>query len=99
MPLGEGNSPADALHSSYPDQKEKALIMRYRIWIKGYLDSSWQEWFETLDILPEASGRTMLRGSLVDQAALYRVLLKIRSLGLVLLSLERDDLPSGQGEQ
>jgi len=41
----------------------------------------------------------MLYGSLVDQAALYRVLLKIRNLGLVLLSLETDELLSNQGKQ
>jgi hypothetical protein len=75
------------------------LNRHYRIWIKGHLDPSWQEWFETLDILPEASGRTLLCGPLVDQAALYRVLLKIHSLGLVLLSLETDEFPSIQGEQ
>ncbi|HEY4388903.1 MAG TPA: hypothetical protein VGN34_31015 [Ktedonobacteraceae bacterium] len=67
--------------------------MRYRISIKGQLDLSWQEWFEDLQILQEASNKTVLCGSLPDQAALYRVLLKIRSLGLVLLSLETDDLP------
>ncbi|GHO51469.1 hypothetical protein [Ktedonospora formicarum] len=75
------------------------LTIHYRIWTKGHLDPSWQEWFETLDILPEASGRTMLCGSLADQAALYRVLLKIHSLGLVLLSLETDEFPSVQEKQ
>lgn len=62
--------------------------MRCRIYIKGHLDPSWEEWFEHLAILPEVSGRTLLHGSLLDQAALYRVLLKIRSLGFVLLSLD-----------
>lgn len=65
--------------------------MRCHIAIKGHLDPSWQEWFEPLKILHETSGRTVLRGLLVDQAALYRVLLKIHSLGLVLLSLETDE--------
>jgi hypothetical protein len=64
--------------------------MRCRIWIKGHLDPSWQEWFEDLQIAPDGPDTTMLCGPLVDQAALYRVLLKIRSLGLVLLSLETD---------
>ncbi|WP_201374484.1 hypothetical protein [Ktedonobacter robiniae] len=65
--------------------------MRCFISVEGHLDTSWQEWFEGLDILHEASGKTVLRGSLVDQAALYRVLLKIQSLGLVLLSLETNE--------
>ena len=65
--------------------------MRCHIALKGYLDLSWQEWFENLEILHEATGRTVLHGFLVDQAALYRVLWKIHSLGLVLLSLETDE--------
>lgn len=65
--------------------------MRHRIRIKGHLDPSWREWFEHLDILPEASGYTLLCGELLDQAALYRILLKIRSLGFVLLSLDTDE--------
>ena len=72
--------------------------MRCHITIKEKLDLSWQEWFEPLALLIETPGRTELHGSLPDQAALYRVLLKIQSLGLVLLSLETDDdsaSPSG----
>ncbi|GHO98244.1 hypothetical protein KSF_082920 [Reticulibacter mediterranei] len=67
-----------------------------RIGIKGHLDPSWQEWFEDLQILPQASGKTLLCGSLPNQAALYRVLLKINSLGLTLLSLEIGDAISSQ---
>lgn len=65
--------------------------MRCQIAIKEELDPSWQEWFEPLALLNETSGGTVLRGSLPDQAALYRVLLKIQSLGLVLLSLDTDN--------
>lgn len=81
------------------NERRKTLSIRCRIWIKEHLDPSWQEWFEDLQLLPEASGRTMLHGSLVDQAALYHVLLKIRSLGLVLVALETDELPLVQEEQ
>ena len=65
--------------------------MRCHIALKGHLDLSWQELFENLEILHEAAGRTVLHGPLADQAALYRVLLKIHSLGLVLPSLEADE--------
>lgn len=65
--------------------------MRCHISLKGELDPSWQEWFEPLALLTETASRTALHGSLPDQAALYRILLKIQSLGLVLLSLETDD--------
>jgi len=80
------------------NERRMELNMRCYIFIKGELDPSWQEWFEPLALLTETSGRTVLHGSLPDQAALYRVLLKIQSLGLVLLSLETDDdYPSSSG--
>ena len=56
--------------------------------INGHLGSSWRDWFEQLEIVQEEAGTTLLCGQLEDQAALYSVLLKIRSLGLVLLSLD-----------
>jgi hypothetical protein len=81
------------------ERREKALNIRYRIFVKGHLDPSWQEWFEDLQIAPDSPETTMLYGSLVDQAALYRVLLKVRSLGLVLLALDTDELPLTREEQ
>ena len=62
--------------------------MHYHIRLKGHLASTWQPWFAPLQITNEASGTTVLAGSLPDQAALYGVLLKIDRLGLTLLSLE-----------
>ncbi len=58
----------------------------YEIRLRGHLDSSWSDWFEGLAIINEAD-QTVLRGLLRDQAALYGILLKIRDLGLELLSL------------
>lgn len=73
--------------------------MRCHIRIKGRLDPSWQEWFEHLDILPDTTGRTLLSGSLPDQAALYRILLKLRHLGFLLLSLEVEEFPFSEQEK
>jgi hypothetical protein len=56
----------------------------------GHLDPSWEDWFEGLEITHEEQGSTLLTGSLRDQAALYGILLKIRQLGLTLLSLEEE---------
>jgi hypothetical protein len=65
--------------------------MNYRIRVKGHLSTSWQASFEDLQITHEAAGTTLLSGFLQDQATLYRVLLKIRSLNLTLLSLETQE--------
>jgi hypothetical protein len=61
----------------------------YHIRVKGHLDPYWAEWFDGLTITHEATGRTLLSGPVVDQAALYGVLLKIHNLNLTLLSLNR----------
>lgn len=61
----------------------------YRITIKGHLDNEWSDWFDGLNITLEDNGETVLTGPIVDQAALHGVLMKIRDLGLPLLSLTR----------
>jgi len=61
----------------------------YRIVLKGQLDPDWSDWFDGLTITPAASGETILSGPIADQAALHGLLIKIRDLGLPLLSLTR----------
>jgi hypothetical protein len=64
--------------------------MNCRIYLKGYLDSSWQEWLAGLSILNQDADITLLTGSLPDQAALHGVLVTLRRLNINLLSLETD---------
>lgn len=71
-------------HASTADHHEPG---RYEIRIKGHLDDRWADWFEGLTITREGNGETLLRGPLVDQAALHGVLRKVRDLGLSLLSV------------
>jgi hypothetical protein len=59
----------------------------FEIRLKGRLDPGWSEWFEGLAVTNEGTGQTVLHGSLPDQAALFGILLKIRDLGLQLLSV------------
>ena len=61
----------------------------YKIRIKGHIGDSWSSWFEGLTIHPNENGETVLTGPLVDEAALYGVLMKIRDLGLPLVELKR----------
>jgi hypothetical protein len=61
----------------------------YQIVVKGHLDSEWSEWFDGLNITLVDNGETILTGPVVDQTALHGVLIKIRDLGLPLLSLAR----------
>jgi hypothetical protein len=59
----------------------------YRIRVKGHLGQEWSEWFEGLTITWDEHDDTMLSGRIVDQAALYGILNKIRDLGLLLLEV------------
>jgi hypothetical protein len=61
----------------------------YQIRIKGHLDPRWSAWFDGLAVTPTENAETVLAGPLVDQAALYGVLTKVRDLGLELLSVNR----------
>jgi hypothetical protein len=59
----------------------------YQIRIEGYLRAEWAEWFEGLSVSQEPDGTTLLSGPVIDQAALYGLLKKVRDLGLPLISV------------
>jgi len=59
----------------------------YEIRVQGRLDQRWSTWFEGLTISYESDDITVLRGPLVDQAALHGILIKVRDLALALLSV------------
>ena len=59
----------------------------YEIRVKGRLDPRWTDWFEGLTITVESNGDSLITGPVVDQAALYGLLKKVRDLGLPLLSI------------
>jgi hypothetical protein len=61
----------------------------YQIRIKGQLGREWTDWFDGLTITLEEDGDTLLTGAVVDQAALYGVLKRVRDLGMPLLSVNR----------
>lgn len=61
----------------------------YQIRLKGHLGQQWAASFEGLTLTLEENGDTLLTGPVVDQAALYGLLRKVRDLGLPLLSVTR----------
>jgi hypothetical protein len=61
----------------------------YQIRIECHLDNQWTDWFSGMTITLEENGDTLLTGLVVDQAALFGLLKKIRDLGLPLVSLNR----------
>jgi len=63
---------------------------RYEIRVEGVLGEHWAGWFEGLQVSSEA-GETILSGPMTDQPALHGVLVKIRDLGMRLISVRRLD--------
>lgn len=61
--------------------------MMYEIRLEGHLGPEWTDWFECLTLTLEDNGESLLTCSVVDQAALYGLLRKVRDVGLRLVSI------------
>lgn len=62
---------------------------RYEIRLNGHLADRWISRFGDVSIKLEENGITLLTFPLVDQAALFGLLKKVRDAGLPLLSVNR----------
>jgi len=63
--------------------------MVYQMRVEGHLDHQWTDWFDGLTINLEDNGEMLLTGPVVDQAALFGLLKKVRDLGMSLVSVNR----------
>ncbi len=59
----------------------------YEISVRGRLDERWSAWFDGMSIDASRSGLTVIRGPVVDQAALHGLLARLRDLGAHLVSV------------
>ena len=58
------------------------------ITVKDHLDIDWSGWFEGLTIAHNDKGETMLSGQIRDQTALFGIIVKVRDMGLFLISVK-----------
>jgi hypothetical protein len=65
----------------------------YEIRLQGHLDTRWSAWFDGLSLNHESNGTTLLKGPVVDQAALHGLLQKVRDAGLHLVSVSHVPVP------
>ena len=73
-------------HNAQPEPVHHPI---YHIRVDGHLAMHWADVFDGLTITLEESGNTLLSGPVVDQAALYGALRRIRDAGMTLVSIER----------
>ena len=62
-------------------------MQQVQIRVKGQIDERWSEWLDGLTITHTEEGETVLSGEVLDQAALYGLIAKLRDLGLPLLAM------------
>ena len=60
----------------------------YEFRSKWHLDDRWSDWLCGPAVQRQEDGTTLLVGPVVDQAALHGVIIRIRDLGLPLLSVK-----------
>jgi hypothetical protein len=61
---------------------------RYQIKVKGSLGDSWSEWFDGMTVKSDGTF-TMITGHPMDQSALHGLLVRVRDIGLPLISVNR----------
>ena len=81
------SAPQPGTTSAGPDP-----VPAYEIRVAGRLAPRWSSWFDGLDVADGDDGTTVIRGPVVDQAALHGLIQKLRDVGVPLLSLTQ--LPS-----
>lgn len=75
--------------NTFEPKNDSGQLMVYQIKIEGHLGGQWTDWFGGMNITLEDNGNTLLTGPVVDQAALYGLLKKVRDLGMPLVSVNR----------
>lgn len=79
---------------SGPDDRSAGC---YEVRVSGRLGPRWGARFDGLTLIGREDGTTVIRGPVVDQAALHGLLQQLSDLGLTLLSLVRT-APGGTAE-
>ncbi len=82
------SSNANPETSGTAGQKRFDRPCRYQIRLDAVLDERWACWFDGFTFTYERD-ETILTGQVVDQAALYGILVKICDLGVPLISIIR----------
>ena len=71
-------------------------LVQYEIVVDGHLGTRWSAWFDGFAITAAPDGTSVLRGSVVDQAALHGLLQRLRDIGIPLISLTPVEDPTSE---
>jgi len=62
-------------------------MQRVEIRVKSHLDENWTEWLEGFILTHFEQDETVLTGAVIDQAALYGLMAKLRDLDVRLIAV------------
>jgi hypothetical protein len=77
-------------HTNEPANRQSNAdvpAQRYEVRVKGHLGSRWATRFDGMSLTAQDDGTTVIRGAVIDQAALHGLLQTLRDQGITLLSL------------
>lgn len=63
----------------------------YEIIVESHIDNKRLKDFQGMNFKHLPDGKTLLSGTLADQAELFSIINKIRDMNLVLISVKKDD--------
>ena len=87
------------MSDTHPSSDTRRALRQYEIRVKGHLEARWAAWFDALSLTQESDGTTVIRGLVIDQAALHGLLSKVRDLGLPLIALTQVDPKQMEGKE
>jgi hypothetical protein len=64
------------------------VIQGYEVRVAGHLDESAVDWLGEVSVVNRINGETTLTGSIPDQAALLRILLRLNDLSITILAVK-----------
>ena len=73
-------------------------MQQVEIRIKGRINEEWSEWLGGLTVSHSSSEGTVLTGRVLDQAALYGIISRLRDLGLQLSAVRSEEVEEGSDE-
>jgi len=62
-------------------------MYRTEIRVQGKINPNWSDWFGELQLLDGSCNETILRGNLLDMAAVYGIISRLGSLVIPLISV------------
>jgi len=74
-------------------------MLHIEIHFKGHIGKQWSEWFGGLTISHSELDETVLTGLVLDEAALYGIIARLRDLGLKLTSLSSEEIKENDHER